>query len=245
MLDRRTSRTVRPSQMSVTPAGTTCIPSCCSAAACSWPSRPPRGCWPAGPAELPAGRGGSRRRARRARGGGITSVGRVFALHATPKSTSARSASERAHHRGLDRISVRVTGPGGTPRGRIDCRPRRRARQEHHGAAGHTVPAGGPAVQPEPGLGPVSAGTTANAIPDEGSWRAPFGAWTTRLDRRPDLLRELVDSVAGAYGVFAEMSYSRKVPPTVNGPVAPRCSRPPPSRRSGRRPWWHAGEPGR
>ena len=34
----------------------------------------------------------------------------------------------------------------------------------------------------------------------------------------PDLLKELIDSVAGAYGVTAELDYERNVPPTVNDP---------------------------
>jgi metal-dependent amidase/aminoacylase/carboxypeptidase family protein len=36
----------------------------------------------------------------------------------------------------------------------------------------------------------------------------------------PDLLKELIDGVATAYGVKAEMTYSRSVPPTVNDPLS-------------------------
>ena len=57
----------------------------------------------------------------------------------------------------------------------------------------------------------------ANAIPDEGIAEGTVRclddeAWHTA----PDLLKGLIDSVAGAYGVNAELSYQRYVPPTVN-----------------------------
>ena len=35
----------------------------------------------------------------------------------------------------------------------------------------------------------------------------------------PDLLKALIDSVASAYGVLAELNYQRNVPPTVNESV--------------------------
>jgi amidohydrolase len=36
----------------------------------------------------------------------------------------------------------------------------------------------------------------------------------------PDLLKALIDSVASAYGVLAELNYQRNVPPTVNEPTS-------------------------
>ena len=36
----------------------------------------------------------------------------------------------------------------------------------------------------------------------------------------PDLLKALLESVASAYGVIAELHYQRNVPPTVNEPVS-------------------------
>jgi amidohydrolase len=36
----------------------------------------------------------------------------------------------------------------------------------------------------------------------------------------PDLLKALIESVAGAYGVIAELEYQRNVPPTVNEAVS-------------------------
>ena len=43
-------------------------------------------------------------------------------------------------------------------------------------------------------------------------------AWQTA----PELLKALTESVAGAYGVVAELSYHRNVPPTVNEPASVR-----------------------
>src|SRR5262249_61702125 len=69
--------------------------------------------------------------------------------------------------------------------------------------------------------GEISAGLAPTAIPDQGS-----AAGTVRcLDEQawhaaPGLLEELVTSVAGAYGVAAEVEYVRGVPPAVNEPVS-------------------------
>jgi amidohydrolase len=63
----------------------------------------------------------------------------------------------------------------------------------------------------------VSAGTTANAIPGDGIAEGTVrclddDAWQAA----PGLLKELIDSVASAYGVSADMTYVRNIPPTVN-----------------------------
>jgi amidohydrolase len=69
--------------------------------------------------------------------------------------------------------------------------------------------------------GRVSAGTAANAIPDDG-----IAEGTVRcLDdeawhEAPDLLKALIESVASAYGVIANLDYQRNVPPTVNEPTS-------------------------
>ena len=65
--------------------------------------------------------------------------------------------------------------------------------------------------------GRVSAGTVANAIPDEGIVEGTVRclddeAWHSA----PDLLKGLVDSVASGYGIHAELTYRRFTPPTVN-----------------------------
>jgi amidohydrolase len=69
--------------------------------------------------------------------------------------------------------------------------------------------------------GQISAGSAANAIPGEG-----VAAGTVRcLDDEawhaaPALVEGLLQSVAAAYGVTAELSYLRNVPPTVNEAVS-------------------------
>src|SRR5512142_1046078 len=154
--------------------------------------------------------------------GGVASVGRIFALHCDPRldagQLGARSGPITA---ACDRVEVRVSGPGGHT-----ARPHLTADLVY--ALGKIItelPAAlSRRVDPRSSLslvwGRVSAGTAANAIPDEGiaertSRCLDDDAW----HGAPDLLKELIDSVAGAYGVYAEMSYSRNVPPTVNDPV--------------------------
>src|SRR5262249_61219542 len=65
--------------------------------------------------------------------------------------------------------------------------------------------------------GRVSAGSAANAIPDDGMAEGTVRclddeAW----HEAPDMLKALIESVASAYGVIAELDYERNVPPTVN-----------------------------
>jgi amidohydrolase len=151
--------------------------------------------------------------------GGISSVGRIFALHCDPR-TDVGKVGVRAGPitAACDRISVRVTGPGGHT-----ARPHLTADLVY--ALGKIVtelPAAlSRRVDPRSSLslvwGRVSAGTAANAIPDEGIAEGTVrclddDAW----HGAPGLLQELIDSVASAYGVSAELSYSRNVPPTVN-----------------------------
>src|SRR5262249_52980867 len=102
-----------------------------------------------------------------------------------------------------------------------DRRPRVRPRQDNHRAAGRAVPPGRPAVQPEPGLGAGQRRRGANAIPDDGIVEGTVRclddeAWHVA----PDLLKALIDSVASAYGVVAELTYVRNVPPTVNEAIS-------------------------
>jgi amidohydrolase len=151
--------------------------------------------------------------------GGIASVGRIFALHCDPKidvgKIGVRNGPITA---ACDRISVRVAGPGGHT-----ARPHLTADLVY--ALGKIVtelPAAlSRRVDPRSSLslvwGRVNAGTAANAIPDEGIVEGTVrclddDAW----HGAPDLLKELIDSVAGAYGITAEMTYQRNIPPTVN-----------------------------
>jgi amidohydrolase len=140
--------------------------------------------------------------------GGIASVGRIFALHVRSGAITAA----------CDKISVRISGPGGHT-----ARPHLTADLVYAlGKILTEVPAAlSRRVDPRSSLslvwGRASAGTVANAIPDEGIAEGTVRclddeAWHTA----PDLLQGLIDSVANSYGVTAEVSYQRYVPPTVN-----------------------------
>jgi amidohydrolase len=151
--------------------------------------------------------------------GGIASVGRIFALHCDPHLDAGylgvRSGPITA---ACDKIEVRVSGPGGHT-----ARPHLTTDLVYAlGKIITEVPAAlSRRVDPRSSLslvwGRVSAGTTANAIPDSGVVEGTVRclddeAWHSA----PDLLKGLIDSVASAYGLTAEFIYQRYVPPTVN-----------------------------
>jgi amidohydrolase len=155
--------------------------------------------------------------------GGIASVDRIFALHCDPRldvgKIGTRSGPITA---ACDKIKVRVSGPGGHT-----ARPHLTADLVY--ALGKIVtelPAAlSRRVDPRSSLslvwGRVSAGTAANAIPDDGIVEGTVRclddeAW----HEAPDLLKALIESVASAYGVIAELDYERNVPPTVNESVS-------------------------
>ena len=151
--------------------------------------------------------------------GGIASVGRIFALHCDPRLDAGQlGVRSGAITAACDRIQVHVTGPGGHT-----ARPHLTTDLVYAlGKIITEVPAAlSRRVDPRASLslvwGRVSAGTTANAIPDagiaEGTVRClDDEAWHSA----PDLLKGLIDSVAAGYGLNTEVSYQRYVPPTVN-----------------------------
>jgi amidohydrolase len=155
--------------------------------------------------------------------GGIAGVQRIFALHCDPRldvgKVGIRTGPITA---ACDKITVRVSGPGGHT-----ARPHLTADLVY--ALGKIVTELPAAltrrVDPRSSLslvwGRISAGTAANAIPDDGVVEGTVRclddeAWQSA----PDMLKALIDSVAGAYGVFAELDYQRNVPPTVNEAVS-------------------------
>jgi amidohydrolase len=155
--------------------------------------------------------------------GGIAGVDRIFALHCDPRldvgKVGIRTGPITA---ACDKITVRVTGPGGHT-----ARPHLTADLVY--ALGKIITELPAAltrrVDPRSSLslvwGRVSAGSAANAIPDDGVAEGTVRclddeAWQAA----PDMLKALIDSVASAYGVLAELSYVRNVPPTVNEPVS-------------------------
>jgi amidohydrolase len=155
--------------------------------------------------------------------GGIASVDRVFALHCDPRLDVGKIGTRvGAITAACDKITVRVTGPGGHT-----ARPHLTADLVF--ALGKIItelPAAlSRRVDPRSSLslvwGRVNAGTAANAIPDDGIVEGTVRclddeAWHAA----PDLLKALTDSVAAAYGVVADVSYVRNVPPTVNEAIS-------------------------
>ncbi len=172
--------------------------------------------------------------------GGIASVDRIFALHCDPRLDAGKVGIRTGPiTAACDKITVRVTGPGGHT-----ARPHLTADLVY--ALGKIVtelPAAlSRRVDPRSSLslvwGRVSAGSAANAIPDDGVVEGTVRclddeAW----HQAPDLLKALIDSVASAYGVIADLNYQRNVPPTVNEPASTACSPPPRSRCWGPTRW--------
>src|ERR1017187_971849 len=151
--------------------------------------------------------------------GGIASVERIFSLHCDPRldvgKVGLRTGPITA---ACDKIVVRLSGPGGHT-----ARPHLTADLVYAlGKVLTELPAAlSRRVDPRSSLslvwGRVSAGSGPNAIPDDG-----VAEGTVRcLDDEawhgaPDLLKALLESVASAYGVVAQLEYERTVPPTVN-----------------------------
>src|SRR5215470_12692516 len=155
--------------------------------------------------------------------GGIASVDRIFALHCDPRLDVGKIGTRTGPiTAACDRLTVKVTGPGGHT-----ARPHLTADLVF--ALGKIItelPAAlSRRIDPRSSLslvwGRVSAGSAANAIPDDGVAEGTVRclddeAW----HEAPDLLKALLESVASAYGVIAELHYQRNVPPTVNEPVS-------------------------
>jgi amidohydrolase len=151
--------------------------------------------------------------------GGIASVDRIFALHCDPRLDVGKIGTRTGPiTAACDKLTVKVTGPGGHT-----ARPHLTADLVF--ALGKIItelPAAlSRRVDPRSSLslvwGRVSAGTAANAIPDDGVVEGTVrclddSAWHDA----PDMVKALVESVASSYGVVPEITYQRNVPPTVN-----------------------------
>ncbi|MEV0146712.1 MULTISPECIES: M20 family metallopeptidase [unclassified Nonomuraea] len=151
--------------------------------------------------------------------GGITGVDRIFGLHCDPRLDVGHVGLKPGPiTSACDRLVVRVSGPGGHT-----ARPHLTADLVFALAKVLTeLPAAlSRRVDPRSSLslvwGRVEAGSAANAIPDDGVAEGTVrcldeNAWHAA----PDLIKSLLDSVAGAYGIEAQMEYVRGVPPVVN-----------------------------
>ena len=155
--------------------------------------------------------------------GGIASVDRIFALHCDPRLDVGKIGTRVGPiTAACDKLTVKVTGPGGHT-----SRPHLTADLVF--ALGKIItelPAAlSRRIDPRSSLslvwGRVGAGSTANAIPDDGVVEGTVrclddAAW----HEAPELVKALLESVASAYGVVPEISYQRNVPPTVNDAIS-------------------------
>ncbi|WP_113704350.1 M20 family metallopeptidase [Nonomuraea lactucae] len=151
--------------------------------------------------------------------GGISGVDRIFGLHCDPRLDVGQVGLKPGPiTSACDRLVVKVSGPGGHT-----ARPHLTADLVFALAKILTeLPAAlSRRIDPRSSLslvwGRVEAGSAANAIPDDGIAEGTVrcldeNAWHVA----PDLIKSLLESVAGAYGVEAEMDYTRGVPPVVN-----------------------------
>jgi amidohydrolase len=155
--------------------------------------------------------------------GGISSVDRIFALHCDPRLEVGKIGTRIGPiTAACDKVKVQLSGPGGHT-----ARPH---------LTGDLVFALGKVITELPAAlsrridsrsalslvwGQVSSGSASNAIPDSGVVEGTLrclddSAWHAA----PEMLKDLVESVATAYGVTADLSYERSVPPAVNEGVS-------------------------
>jgi amidohydrolase len=155
--------------------------------------------------------------------GALDTVSRIFALHCDPRLdvglVGVRAGPITA---ACDKVKVTLTGPGGHT-----ARPHLTADVVYAlGKVVTEVPAAlTRRVDPRAGLsmvwGHVSAGSAANAIPDEGVVEGTVRCLDTEAWRSAiALIEDLVQSVAMSYGVTAKVEYLSTVPPTVNEPAS-------------------------
>jgi amidohydrolase len=151
--------------------------------------------------------------------GGLDGLSRIFALHCDPRTTVGQVGLRAGAITGsADHLHVRLTGPGGHT-----ARPHLTADLVY--ALGRLVtelPAAlSRRVDPRASLslvwGRVAAGRVANAIPQAGEAEGTVrcldtGAWQDS----PALVEELVHALVSPYGVRAEVTYTRNVPPVDN-----------------------------
>ena len=151
--------------------------------------------------------------------GGMEGVERVFALHCDPRLLTGRVGLRTGGiTAACDQLMVRLSGPGGHT-----ARPHLTSDLVY--ALGKVVtelPAAlSRRIDPRAGFslvwGRISAGSAPNVIPDDAVAEATVRcledeAW----HQAPDIIKGLVESVAGAYGAEAEVTYRRGVPPTIN-----------------------------
>jgi amidohydrolase len=151
--------------------------------------------------------------------GGLDGVGSIIGVHCDPKVDAGliglRSGPLTA---ACDTITLRLSGPGGHT-----ARPHLTVDIVHALATLVTeLPTAlSRRMDPRAGVslvwGSINAGSASNAIPQYGEAHGTLRAIDQRAwTQAPDVILELVDSIAAAYGAKTELEYVRGVPPVVN-----------------------------
>jgi amidohydrolase len=151
--------------------------------------------------------------------GGLRGVQRILGLHCDPRidvgTVGVRTGAITA---ACDKLLIKAEGPGGHT-----ARPHLTADLVYALSALVTeLPAAlSRRVDPRAGLslvwGRISAGHAPNAIPQRGEAEGTVRCLDEATWHHvPDLIHELVDQVAGMYGIKTELAYVRGVPPVVN-----------------------------
>jgi amidohydrolase len=151
--------------------------------------------------------------------GGLEGVERIYALHCDPHTDAGQIGSRvGAITAAADYVIVRLSGRGGhTSRPHLT--------EDIVFALGQVI-VGAPAVlsrriDPRAGAslvwGTVQAGSAANAIPARGEVAGTFRCLDSDVwDAAGALVTDAVQEIVRPYGVNAEISYVRGVPPTLN-----------------------------
>jgi amidohydrolase len=153
--------------------------------------------------------------------GGVEGLSRIFALHCDPRTVVGQVGLRAGAITGsADHLHVRLHGPGGHT-----ARPHLTADLVY--ALGRLVtelPAAlSRRVDPRASLsvvwGRVTAGRVANAIPQTGEVEGTVRCLDTAAwQDSPALVEELVHALVTPYGVQADVTYTRNVPPVDNEP---------------------------
>jgi amidohydrolase len=151
--------------------------------------------------------------------GALDGVGAIIGVHCDPKVDAGKiGLRSGALTAACDTLALRLSGPGGHT-----ARPHLTVDLVYALAALVTeLPAAlSRRMDPRDGVslvwGAISAGNAPNAIPQFGEVRGTLRAMDQRAwNQAPDLILELVDSIAATYGAKHELEYVRGVPPVVN-----------------------------
>ncbi len=151
--------------------------------------------------------------------GALDGVGAIVGVHCDPKVDAGRiGLRSGALTAACDTLTLRLSGPGGHT-----ARPHLTVDLVYTLAALVTeLPAAlSRRMDPRAGVslvwGAITAGNAPNAIPQSGEVRGTLRAMDQRAwNQAPDVILELVDTIAATYGAKHELEYVRGVPPVIN-----------------------------